>query len=292
METYQDLKSGERGAWLSITAYLILSALKLSVGLLYGSKALVADGLNNSTDVAASVAVLIGLRISSKPPDQDHRYGHSRAETIAALIASVIMIGASAQVIFQAMQNMFTGSFHAPDPITAWTALFCALAMFAVHGYNLRLGKRINSKAILATAQDNKSDALVSVGAFVGIIGSHFGMPWLDPAAAIAVGIMIGKTGIDILRDSAHALTDGFDENELRKFRKTIEKTSGVRKVTDIRARVHGNNILLDVTILVDSRLNVVQSHDISDRIEQRMLDKHNIEHVHIHIEPEETARI
>jgi cation diffusion facilitator family transporter len=116
-----------------------------------------------------------------------------------------------------------------------------------------------------ATAQDNRSDALVSIGAFVGIIGTQFGWSWLDPIAAFIVGIIICKTAFQIFRDASHALTDGFDEKELKRFKKTIESTPGVNKLQDIKARIHGNNVLLDVTIQVNSSLSVVQSHDISD---------------------------
>lgn len=287
MELYGDIKQGEKGAWLSILAYISLSLLKLIVGYLFHSDALLADGLNNSTDIVASIAVLIGLKISRKPPDRNHRYGHFRAETVAALIASIIMAVVGIQVLYQSVSKFFEDSIVKPDLITAWTAIFSAGIMYLVYLYNIRLAKRIKSGAIMATAQDNRSDAFVSIGAFVGIVGSQLGWPMLDPIAAFIVGIMICRTALLIFRDSSHALTDGFDEKELKRFKKTIESTPGVNKVNDIKARIHGNNVLLDVTIQVDASLNVVQSHDISDSIEIRMLQNHQVGHVHIHVEPE-----
>lgn len=287
MELYSDIKQGEKGAWLSIVAYILLSLLKLIVGYTFNSEALLADGLNNSTDIVASIAVLVGLKISRKPPDRNHRYGHFRAETVAALIASIIMVVVGIQVLYQSVSKFFDDSFDKPDLITAWTALFSAGVMYLVYLYNIRLAKKISSSAIMATAQDNRSDALVSIGAFVGIMGSQFGWSLLDPIAAFVVGILICKTAIHIFRNASHALTDGFDEKELKQFKKTIESTSGVNKVIDIKARIHGNNVLLDVTIQVNSSLNVVQSHDISDEIENRMLENHQVGHVHIHVEPE-----
>lgn len=287
MELYGDIKQGEKGAWLSIVAYIFLSLLKLIIGYAFNSEALLADGLNNSTDIVASIAVLVGLKISRKPPDRNHRYGNFRAETVAALIASIIMVVVGIQVLYQSFGKFFEETLVKPDMITAWTAIFSAGVMYLVYLYNVRLAKRINSSAIMATAQDNRSDALVSIGAFVGIIGSQLGWPLLDPIAAFIVGIIICRTAIHIFKDASHALTDGFDEKRLKRFKKTIESTPGVNQVKDIKARIHGNNVLLDVTIQVNSNLNVVQSHDISDAIEKSMLQEHQVGHVHIHVEPE-----
>lgn len=102
MDRYQQLKKGELGAWISIIAYMVLSLIKLLIGYSYNSEALRADGLNNSTDIVASIAILIGLRISQKPADKDHPYGHFRAETIASLIASFIMMVVGLQVLLDA----------------------------------------------------------------------------------------------------------------------------------------------------------------------------------------------
>jgi cation diffusion facilitator family transporter len=185
--TYADIKQGEKGAWLSIIAYICLSALKLSIGYFTNSEALSADGLNNATDIIASIAVLVGLKISRKPPDKGHRYGHYRAETVAALIASFIMFAVGLQVLYQSVMKFRAPAIESPDMIAAWTAVFCAIVMYFVYQYNIRLAKKINSNAMMAAAQDNRSDAFVSIGAFIGIVGSQFGLPWLDPLTALLV---------------------------------------------------------------------------------------------------------
>ncbi|MEC0090569.1 cation diffusion facilitator family transporter [Paenibacillus macquariensis] len=289
MDAYNEIREGEKGAWVSIIAYVCLSALKLFIGFTAGSEALLADGLNNTTDIIASFAVLIGLKISRRPPDHDHKYGHFRAETVAALVASFIMIAVGAQVLYQAVQKFFEPTISTPNMIAAWTALFSALVMMFVYRYNIRLARRINSHAITAAAQDNRSDALVSIGAFIGIVGSQFGLPWLDPLTATLVGLIIVKTAWDIFKDASHALTDGFDEKELVKIKQTVADTPGVESIKDIKARILGNNVLVDVTIQVNGYLNVVESHDISEEIEDRMLTEHKISHIHVHIEPIET---
>ncbi|WP_036720476.1 cation diffusion facilitator family transporter [Paenibacillus harenae] len=288
LNQYDEIKQGEKGAWVSICAYLVLSALKLIAGYWFVSGALVADGFNNLTDIVASAAVLIGLRISQKPPDKDHPYGHFRAETIAALIASFIMATVGIQVLISAVKSLFSPEHQVPDLTSAWVALFAALCMAGVYFYNRRLAIRINNQALLAAAKDNLSDALVSTGAAIGIIGAQFGLPWLDPVAALAVGAIICKTAWEIFYSSTHALTDGFDENELTTMRSTIEKTKGVKSIKDIKARVHGSHVLVDVIVQVDPELTLIESHRISDEIETRMGRKHNIMSVHVHVEPHE----
>lgn len=281
-----DIKTGETGVWLSILTYIGLSIAKIWIGLLTDSAALTADGFNNTTDIIASVAVLIGLKISRKPPDEDHPYGHSRAETIASLVASFIMVTVGLQVLSQAVQSIFSEKTVIPDWTAAWVAVAAALIMHQVYRYNLRVARATRSQAMMATAQDNRSDALVSVGAAIGIFGAHFGLPWLDPLAALIVGLMIVKTAWDIFRNASHALTDGFDEARLRKLRQTIADIPGVESIQDIKARIHGTNLLLDVVIEVDPRLNVIESHRITERIEEHMLEKHRIHYVHVHVEP------
>nr|WP_275422890.1 cation diffusion facilitator family transporter [Paenibacillus mucilaginosus] len=286
VETYDSLKEGERGAWVSIAAYILLSIFKISMGYMTGSEALTADGINNTTDIIVSVAVLAGLRISRKPPDEDHRYGHMRAETIASLVASFIMALAGLQVMIQAGRSFLNGQHEAPDLLAAWIALGCAAIMWGVYTYNRRLAKRINNQSLMAAAYDNRSDALVSVGAAAGIIGARFGFPVLDAVAALAVGVVILKTAWEVFSDASHALTDGFDDQKLEVFQQTVESTPGVKRIKDIRARVHGSHVLLDVVVEVSAELSVGESHDISDEIERRMADEHHISNVHVHIEP------
>jgi len=292
VDVYTNLKQGERGAWISIFAYVFCSILKIGVAILTGSAALMADGLNNTTDVVASVAVLIGLRISRKPRDRDHPYGHFRAETIAALVASFIMLYVGIDVITGAIPSMFNPDPVAPGMIAGYTALATSVIMFGVYRYNLKLAQKINSQALRAAAQDNRSDALVSIGTFIGIAGAQFQLQWLDPLAAVVVGVLIIKTGWEIFRETVHRLTDGFEESKLEDLRSTIADINGVERISDIKARYHGSSVLVDVVVHVDPELNVVESHTITEEIEDRMRRDHKIYDVHIHIEPEhERAR-
>ena len=200
-QKYNNLKLGERGAIISIIAYICLSIIKLVIGYMSDSDALKADGLNNTTDIIASIAVLIGLKISQRPPDKDHRYGHWKSETIASMIASFIMVAVGIQVLIDAITSMFQGGKESPDIMAAYVGVFSALVMYFVYRYNKKLALKINSKSVMAAAKDNISDAWVSIGTAVGIFGSQLNMPWLDTVTAIIVGLLICKTAWDIFKN-------------------------------------------------------------------------------------------
>lgn len=281
-----ELKKGEKGAWISILAYIFLSSIKLFVGYIGDSTALRADGLNNLTDVVASIAVLIGIKIAQKPADENHKYGHSKAETIASLIAGIIIFSVGLQVVISSFQLFFNPILSKPDLFTAFVGLFSAVVMFLVYKFNKNLSKQIGSKALYSAAQDNRSDALVSVGTVVGIAGAYLGIVWLDTITAAIVGIIICLTAWEILKDAVHELTDGFEADQLNQIENTISSTPGVKFVKEIKARLSGNQPLIDATIFVDPSLTVRQSHDITEDIEDRLYSLHNIKQAHIHIEP------
>ncbi|NME07134.1 cation diffusion facilitator family transporter [Psychrobacillus sp. BL-248-WT-3] len=286
MELYTNLRAGEKGAYLSIVTYIVLSIFKLTAGYLGNSEALRADGLNNTTDIIASVAVLIGLRISQRPPDDDHRYGHFRAETIASLIASFIMIYVGIEVLISAVKSMTNPVEVTPDILTIFVALISAVIMFGVYKYNYNLAERIKSTAVKAAAFDNRSDAFVSIGTAVGIVAAIIGFPIIDTITAFIIGIIIIKTAIDIFKEAVYLLTDGFDSKFLAKIRADIERMPQVREITEIRGRQHGGMMLIDITISVNPNLNVRRSHDISNKIEQHIQSLNSEAVTFVHIEP------
>lgn len=281
-----DLKKGERGAKISIVAYICLSLLKLAVGNMANSEALKADGLNNATDIVSSIAVLVGLKLSQRPADDDHPYGHWKAETVASMVASFIMMAIGVQVTFEAFKSIFSGVEKSPDLIAAWTGIFCAFVMYFVYRYNKKLAKEINSQSVMAAAKDNLSDAWVSVGTFIGVIGTQFNLSWLDPLTAILVGLLICKTAWDIFRDTSHYLTDGFDTKQIELYENTIKSCKGVKGVKEIKARNYGNNVVVDLVILVNSNLGIRSAHDIATTVENALVKEHNVYEVHIHVEP------
>ncbi|GAJ59060.1 hypothetical protein B23_2284 [Geobacillus thermoleovorans B23] len=284
-----DRKQGaEAGALLSIFVYLLLSTGKLLAGAVFGSDAVEADGWNNLSDIIASSAVYIGMKIAKKPRDCNHPYGHSRAENISSLLAAFLMMSIGIDVITSGIRSLFgKEKATAPDVLAAVVALASAAVMIGVYAINRRLARRTNSMALAAVAKDNLSDALVSIGAAIGIAGARLGWPWLDPLAALVIGAMIGKTAWEVFMETAHTLTDGFDEQQLAVYKDEIAAVSGVRDVADIKARMLGNDIVLEVTIRVDSHLTVAKSHEIADEVERLMRNRHNIRATHVHVEPE-----
>lgn len=288
MELYTNLRAGEKGAWLSIGTYLFLSAVKLIVGYVGNSDALLADGLNNTTDIIASIAVLIGLKISQRPPDHNHQYGHLRAETIASLIASFIMIVVGLQVFAQLIVNVFSHDNMAPSPLTGIVAFISAVIMYVVYRYNLALSKKIKSSAVKAAAYDNRSDALVSIGTAVGIFGAIIGYPIIDTITALIIAIIIVKTGIEIFWESVITLTDGFDIDEVETLSTLIKNVDGVIDLVDLKGRTHGNMTFIDVTVTVNPHLNVWKSHEITEKIEATVKKFNPYCTVLVHIEPHE----
>lgn len=285
-QAFLDLKKGERGAILSIITYICLSVLKLAIGYISNSEALKADGFNNATDIVSSLAVLIGLKLSQRPADDDHPYGHWKVETVASMVASFIMMAIGIQVTYEAIKSIFSGAEKSPDIISAWTGLFCALVMYFVYRYNKKLAMEINSQSVMAAAKDNLSDAWVSVGTFIGIMGTQFNLPWLDSLTAIIVGLLICKTAWEIFRDSSHHLTDGFDKDQIESYKDTILKCYGVKGVKDIKARNYGNNVVVDLVILVNSNLGIQSAHDIATAVENELKEKYSVYEVNIHMEP------
>ncbi|CAH0308475.1 cation diffusion facilitator family transporter [Peribacillus simplex] len=285
-QKYNDLKLGERGAIISIIAYICLSIIKLAIGYISDSAALKADGLNNTTDIIASLAVLIGLRLAQRPPDKDHGYGHWKSETIASMVASFIMFAVGVQVLIDAIASMLKGGEESPDIIAGYVGVLSAIAMYFVYRYNKKLAMKINSKAVMAASKDNISDAWVSIGTAIGIFGSQLNMPWLDSLTAIIVGLLICKTAWDIFIQASHELSDGFDENKIHLYKDVITNVDGVKGIKEIKGRNYGNNEVIDVVILVNSTLDIKEAHDIATHVEKVMMKDHGVYDVHVHVEP------
>jgi len=286
-QRYDRLKMGERGAILSIAAYAVLSAVKLIAAFWTGSEALKADGWNNATDIVASVAVLIGLKLARKPADGDHPYGHWKSEGIASLVASFVMTVVGLQVLFEAARKIFAGGYDSPDAAAAWTGALCAAVMYGVYRHNLSLARKTNSQAVMSAAKDNLSDVLVSAGAVVGIVGAQLRFPWLDPLAAVAVGILICRTAFGIFREASLHLSDGFEEETIRRFKQVVLSVEGVAGVRKIQARNYGNNAVVDVTLLIPAERGFREAHEIATKVENALkYASKEVYEVHVHYEP------
>ncbi|HFU3985304.1 TPA: cation diffusion facilitator family transporter [Streptococcus suis] len=284
----QNLKLAERGAIISISAYIILSGIKLAAGHIFHSDALTADAFNNISDIIGNVAVLVGLRMAQKPADTDHKFGHWKMEDLASLITSFIMFVVGFQVLYSTFIKIISNQTVEIDMTGAVVGVFSALVMIGVYLYNKSLAKRVHSKALEATAKDNLSDAVTSIGTSIAIIAAAFNFPIVDKIAAVVITFFILKTAYEIFMESFFALSDGFDEELLHKYEEDILKLPKVVAVKSQRGRTYGANIYLDIVLEMNPDLSVYESHEITEQVEQLLTLKHGVFDVDIHVEPSE----
>ncbi|MGM0168946.1 hypothetical protein IGI39_004701 [Enterococcus sp. AZ135] len=285
---YEQLKKAELGALISIIAYILVSVMKLVVGNLANSEALRADGLNNFTDILASIAVLIGLRISQKPADAEHRYGHWKAENVASLVTSFIMLLVGLQVLYSSILSVVNKKTEAPDMTAAIVGIVSAIIMYGVYYFNKRLSEEVKSPGLLAAAKDNLSDAWTSIGTAIAVFAASFNLGWLDSAAAIIVALLILKTAVDIFKESVFSLSDGFDQEQLDQYTDALGQIQQVQTVKSIKGRSYGANVYLDVTVTMKPDLTVKESHDVADQIEHLLQENFQIFETDVHVEPSE----
>ncbi|MEQ6960672.1 cation diffusion facilitator family transporter [Staphylococcus arlettae] len=286
MSQKEKLETAQKGAFLSLIVYIILSVTKFIVGYLYNSAAVKADSLNNMTDIIVSLAVIIGLKISIKPADQNHPYGHLKSENISSLLVSFIIMFVGIQVIIENVPELFTNEHHTPNIINIYVSVISGLIMLVVFYINQSIANRTKSSSLNSAAKDNLSDALVSLGTAIGLIFTQFGFPVIDTILAIILGLLIIYTGFGIFKESIFTLSDGFNEQELEAYKNYVLEIEDVIEVQNIKGRYHGSSVFVDVTIVVKSDLSLEEAHHICDKVEQHMHNK-GISSVYVHPEPQ-----
>ena len=272
-----NLKLAERGAIISILAYLSLSSAKLATGHLLHSSSLVADGFNNLSDIISNVALLIGIRLARQPADRDHKFGHWKIEDLASLVTSIIMFYVGFDVLRDTLQKIFNNESVSIDPLGATVGVLSAIVMLGVYVYNLRLAKRAKSKALKAAAKDNLSDVVTSLGTSIAIAASAFNYPIVDKIAAIIITFFILKTAYDIFMESSFSLSDGFDDSLLEDYEKAILKLPKIARVKYQRGRTYGSNIYLDVVLEMNPDLSVYESHAITEEVEDLLKEEFGV---------------
>jgi cation diffusion facilitator family transporter len=285
MNQSNNLKIAQRGAYLSLIVYIVLSIVKFIVGTLYHSAAVRADSLNNMTDIIVSLAVIVGLKISIKPADSNHPYGHLKSENISTLLVSFIIMFVGIQVVFENLPRIFTNENATPNVITIYVSIISGVIMLGVYIINHKLAVRTSSSSLNSAAKDNLSDALVSIGTAIGLVFTQFGLPIVDIILATLLGLLIIYTGFGIFKESIFALSDGFNEHELEAYKNYVQEVEDVIDVQSIKGRYYGSSVFVDVTIIVASDLTLEQAHQICDEVEQHMHSK-GISSVYVHPEP------
>lgn len=285
----------EFAAWIGIIGNVALAVMKGIVGYLSMSKALIADAANSASDVAGSIAVLIGLKAAKLPPDKDHPYGHGKAESIAAIIVSVLLLLVGFEIAASSVSSISAGVKTAP----AWYALIAILisivAKEILFQYKYRLGKKISSQALIANAWDHRSDVYSSLAAFIGVggavLGKQLGLPflyYLDPAAGIFVALLLMRMGYLLVKESIHNTLDHvLHKEDAEELVKAVQQVEGVIAVDELRAREHGYYVIVDVKISVNPKITVAEGHDIAKQARQELID--GFDHVSdafIHVNP------
>ena len=275
--------------YLSIAANISLSLIKSGIGLFAGSLALLADGIHSLSDLATDAAVLLGLRLGSKAPDQSHPYGHGRAETFSAgLVASILILVGGAMIYYATLAI-------ARDETTVprFEVLAASVISIAAKEWLYRATRKVavqsHSPALYANAWHHRSDALSSVAVAIGFITLRFGFDHGDQVAAIAVGLMIIWVGVKVIGDALRELTESaVDPNTIEHIQHIIEANTLIRQWHKLRTRTVGREIFLDLHILVDPDLNITDAHEIAESLE-KTLDEQITRPINItvHIEPD-----
>jgi cation diffusion facilitator family transporter len=293
LENQERFKKAEFVAIIGIIGNLILAILKWVIGVYANSRALVADAVNSASDVAGSLAVFIGLRAAKQPPDEDHPYGHGKAESIAAIIVAVLLVLVGFEIGKSSFQAFFQ-PIEAPKLIALVAVIVSIVIKETMFRYTFSMGKKLNSDALIVTAYDHRSDVYSSLAALVGIgcaiLGERLGIGWLvyaDPVAGIFVSILILKLAWKLGSESIHnALDHVLHEEDTLELRKIVESIPEVKKIDELHAREHGHYVIIDLKISVDPYMTVEEGHRVGKIVKQKLMEERHVENVFVHINP------
>ena len=274
---------------------IVLFLVKLAAGILGHSQAMLADAVHTLSDFVSDIAVLLGIRYSSKPVDTDHAYGHGQYETLTAAFVGLLLFGVGLKIGWEAVRSLIAaldGTLpEPPERLAFWAAILSVVAKEAIFRRTLAVGKLTQNDALVANAWHHRSDALSSIGAAIGIGGAILlGDRWtvLDPLASIVVGAMLVKVAWDLLGPSFGELTDKSLPVETEK--QMLDLISAVPGVSDphhLRTRRIGSHIAAEVHIRLDGDLSLNQAHTIATEVERRFRERFGSgSFITVHMEP------
>lgn len=288
-KTMETKKVTTRVSTVSIVSNTALTLLKLLVGLLYHSAALVADAVHSASDVFGSLIVLLGVRISTKKADPNHPYGHEKFEAIASIILGNILLVVGILIGVSGVRSIL----H-PETLTipGRAALIAAAVSIVVkevlYQYTIRAARKINSVSLRAEAWHHRSDALSSIGSFIGILGARLGVPILDPIASLAICVFIVHVSVSIFRQSIDNLVDkSCGPKETEEMVATIVSVPGVLGIDDIKTRLFGNRIYVDIEISADGSQSLRDAHRIAENVHHAIESTYpDVKHCTVHVNP------
>ena len=267
-----------------------LMTMKLLAGYFGRSGAVFADGLESAADFIALGASMIALRIGKRPFDESHPYGHGRAESLAALIVSLVIFGTGAWILVRSVHAILDGTYEIPSAIAVAAAFLTIITKESLYRYSFEAGNKLGSPAVLAVAKDHRKDALTSVSTLVGVTGAFFGLTIMDPLAAALTALFIFHIGYETFMSAAHELMDGRPADGcIDDIRKYAEEVEGVEHVHGIRCRRSGQYLIVDLKLEMDPEMTVRRSHAIATDVKKLIFSRlHNVGDVMIHINPHE----
>lgn len=272
----------------TIVANILLAIVKIIAGVIGKSSAMMADGFHTLSDVITTVIVLVGIKIANKKADKNHPYGHEKFESVFAKLLSLFLILTGLFIGYEAITILTHKEFTVPGKIALYAAVASILVKEIMYRYTLISAKKIKSTSMEADAWHHRSDALSSIGTFVGILGARLGFPALDPIAGIIVSLLIIKVGVDLyLRSVSELVDEAADSRIVEEIEEKTMSIQGVEKINTLKTRVFGNKIYVDMDIMVDGNITVKEGHNIAEKVHDKLEDEiEEIKHCMIHIEP------
>ncbi len=273
----------------------LLALVKIIIGSIGHSHALVADGLHSFADLISDGLVLIAGKAGARHPDKEHPYGHQRIETIAAIIIALIILFVGASIIYDTLNLIINAKpIEKPEFIVIIVAILSMAAKEWLYRYTLSKSKKVHSNLLLTKAYDNRSDVYISAIVLLSVIGTIVGIRHLDAIGAIIIALLILKMGLKMIIAGIKELIDtGVDEKTLAKITDHTKQVPGVISIHQLRTRLHGGNILVDIHILVDPEISVSEGHYIGEQVHLNLIKNISaITDVTVHVDPEDDERI
>lgn len=288
----ESLALGYKATIISSISDVALAALKFAAGTLGHSSALIADALHSLTDLATDFVSFVSLKISHQKPDEDHPYGHGRAETIGTAVIGIVVVIVGLWLSWEQVIALEQGHENRPTWLAAAAAAASMVIKEAMYWYTLAIGKKARSESVIANAYHHRSDSLSSLAALIGIGGATLGYHAMDPLAAIIVGLMIIHMGGKITWDATQNLMDsGLSREELEELNRIIEAVPNVLHHHDIKTRRAGRDVFIDCHIQVSPRISVSEAHNIAETVRHDL--RHRAPHVTdamVHIDSEDDS--
>jgi cation diffusion facilitator family transporter len=277
-------KAMQIGFW----ANAVLMVIKLLAGHFGRSEAVFADGVESACDFVAIFATMVALKIGRKPFDERHPYGHGKAESIAAVVVSIVIFVTGTGILLQAVHTVIDATYQAPQLLAVVAAFVTILIKETLYRYSVRVGRELESPAIIAIAKDHRMDALTSIATLVGVTCAFFGFQVMDPLAAGLTAFFIFHIGWETFSTAAHDLMDAQPPEEmLVTVTGLAEGVAGVEHVHEIRGRRSGQYVIIDLKLEMDPQMTVKQSHDIATAVKKAIFERFpNVGDVMIHINP------